>query len=240
MTVRDVGLAALEQVTAACRAEGRRQLTEWEAYKLLRFWQVPVAPCELAAGPEQAAEAAVRLGGPVAVKVVSPEIGHKTEAGCVRLGVAGAAEAAGACAEVLANARLYAPGARVDGVLVQRMAPAGVEVIAGGLRDRSFGPVLMVGLGGIFTEVLKDVAFRLAPVREEQVLEALRGLRGFPLLTGARGRAPVDLDALCGALANISRLVDAWDELAELDLNPLIAWERGVVAVDCLATLRQP
>lgn len=238
MTVRDVGLAALEQVTATCRAEGRSQLTEWEAYKVLRHWQVPVAPCELVAGPDQAAEAAARLGGRVAVKIVSPGIGHKTEAGCVRLGLATPADAAGACAEVLANARQYAPGARLDGVLVQQMAPAGVEIIAGGLRDRSFGPVLMVGLGGIFTEVLKDVAFRLAPVPAEQVLDALRGLRGFPVLAGARGRAPVDLDALCGALVNISRLVEAWDELAELDLNPLIAWDSGVVAVDCLVTLR--
>lgn len=238
MTVRDVGLAALDQVTAACRAEGRNRLTEWEAYKVLRHWKIPVAPCELVAGPEQAAEAAARLGGRVAVKIVSPDVLHKTEAGCVRLGLATPADAAGACAEVLAGARQYAPGARVDGVLVQQMAPAGVEIIAGGLRDRSFGPVLMAGLGGIFTEVLRDVAFRVVPVSEEQVLDALRGLKGFPLLTGVRGQAPVDLSALCRALVNVSRLLEAWDDLAELDLNPLIAWDSGVVAVDCLVTLR--
>jgi len=238
MTVRDVGLVALDQVTAACRAEGRTQLTEWEAYKVLRHWQIPVAHCHLAHNPAQAAEAAAQLGGKVAVKIVSPDIAHKTEAGCVKLGLSQPAEAAGACAEVLANARLFAPHARVDGVLVQPMAPAGVEIIAGGLKDSAFGPVLMVGLGGIFTEVLNDVAFRMAPVSPAQTEDALRSLKGFPLLTGVRGRPPVELKALSQALANISRLVEAWTDLQELDLNPLIAWDSGVVAVDCLVTLR--
>ncbi|HWI61374.1 MAG TPA: acetate--CoA ligase family protein [Symbiobacteriaceae bacterium] len=238
MTVRDVALVALDQVTATCRAEGRTQLTEWEAYKVLRHWQVPVAPCRLVSEPDQAAEAAVQLGGKVAVKIVSPEIAHKTEAGCVRLGLSTPADAAGACAEVLANARVWKPEARIDGVLVQQMAPPGVEIIAGGLKDAAFGPVLMVGLGGIFTEVLKDVAFRVAPVTTEQVQDALCGLKGFPLLTGVRGKAPVNLKALSQTLANISRLIDAWGDLQELDLNPLIAWDGGVVAVDCLATLK--
>lgn len=238
MTVRDVGLVALDQVTAACRAEGRTRLTEWEAYKVLRHWQIPVAPCQLAHNPAQAAEAAAQLGGKVAIKIVSPDIAHKTEAGCVKLGLTQTAEAANACAEVLANARLFAPHARIDGVLVQQMAPSGVEIIAGGLKESAFGPVLMAGLGGIFTEVLNDVAFRVAPVSPAQAEDALRSLKGFPLLTGVRGRPPVDLKALCQALANISRLVEAWTDLQELDLNPLIAWDSGVVAVDCLVTLK--
>ncbi|HYF95947.1 MAG TPA: acetate--CoA ligase family protein [Symbiobacteriaceae bacterium] len=238
MTVRDVALVALDQVTAACRAEGRTQLTEWEAYKVLRHWQIPVAPCQLAKDPAQAAEAAGQLGGKVAVKIVSPDIVHKTEAGCVKLGLATPAEAAAAFAEVQTNAWHYHPGARVSGVLVQQMAPPGVEIIAGGLKDGSFGPVLMVGLGGIVAEVMKDVAFRVAPVTAAQAREALRGLKGYPLLAGVRGRPAVDLQALCQALVNISRLVDAWSDLQELDLNPLIAWDGGVVAVDALATLK--
>ncbi len=239
MTVRDVALQALDQVTGLCRAEGRTQLTEWETYKVLRHWQVPVAQSYLATNPNQAGEYAAQIGGRVAVKIVSPDIAHKTEAGCVKLGLTGAAEVAGACAEVLANARLYAPQARMDGVLVQEMAAPGVEIIAGGVNDSSFGPVLMVGLGGIFTEVLKDVRFRLAPVNSAQVEEVLQSLKGYPLLTGVRGRAPVDMPALVQTLVNLSRLLEAWTDLKELDLNPLIASSSGVVAVDALATLKE-
>lgn len=238
MPQRNVPLQALEQITAACREEGRRQLTEWEVYRVLRHWQVPVAPCYLVADPPQAAKVARLLRDSVAVKIVSPDIPHKTESGCVKLGLAVPAEAAGACAEVLANASFHHPGARIDGVLVQQMVPPGVEVIAGGVNDPAFGPVLMAGMGGIFAEVMHDVAFRLAPVSVVQVTELLRSLKGYPLLTGVRGRPPVDLRLLTQALANLSRLLEAWTDLAELDLNPLIAGPDGVVVVDGLATLK--
>lgn len=239
MTVKDVAQLAVEQATALCRAEGRMVLTEWEAYKVLRHWQIPVAPCYLVNEPSQAAEVAAQISGRVAVKIVSPDIAHKTEAGCVRLGLAEPAEVASACAEVLANARFHAPTARIQGVLIQEMAAPGVEVIAGGLQDPSFGPVLMVGLGGIFTEVLKDVRFRLAPVTPLQAEEMLRELKGFQMLTGVRGKPPVDLKALCLVLVHLSRLLEAWPDVKELDLNPLIASEQGVVAVDALITLNE-
>jgi succinyl-CoA synthetase beta subunit len=238
MTVRSEALQTLDQITATCRSEGRRQLTEWEVYQVLRHWQVPVAPCRLVSDPTEAAAAAAAMGGKVAVKIVSPDIAHKTEAGCVKLHLASPPDVAGACAEVLANARFHFPEARVDGVLVQQMAPAGVEIIAGGVHDPSFGPVLMAGLGGIFTEVFKDVAFRLAPINLLQAEEMLQGLKGYPLLQGVRGRRPVDMPALCRTLVQISRLLEAWTDLQELDLNPLIAWDGGVVAVDGLATLK--
>lgn len=238
MAVRQQARQTLDKIVETCRAEGRRQLTEWETYAILREWRVPVAPCELVHEPDEAAAAAERLGGRVAVKIVSPDIGHKTEAGCVRLNVVGPIEAAAACAEVLANAHFHAPGARIDGVLIQQMAPAGVEVILGGLQDPSFGPVIMLGLGGIFTEVLKDVTFRLAPVSEEQAQTMLLELRGFPLLTGVRGKPPVHLQSLRRTLVAVSKLVAAWPDLQELDLNPLIAHEGGVIAVDGLVTLK--
>jgi len=228
----------LERITATCTAQERLQLTEWETYEIFRQWQIPIAPCELVGDPSEAAAAAERLGGPVAVKIVSPDIGHKTEAGCVRLNVEGPLEASAACAEVLANGRSYKSDARIDGVLIQRMAPSGVELIVGGLHDRSFGPVIMTGVGGIFTEVMKDVTFRLAPVSEEQALLMLQELKGYPLLTGVRGKPPVDLKALARTLVAISQLVANWPQLGELDLNPLIAHEQGVIAVDGLVTLR--
>lgn len=228
----------LSRVEAACRAERRLQLTEWEAYAILRQWHIPVAPCRLVSSPEEAALAANSLGGPVAVKIVSPDIGHKTEAGCVRLGLDTPEAASAACAEVLANARYHQKGARIHGVLVQKMAPSGVEVIAGALQDPSFGPVIMTGLGGIFTEVIKDVSFRLAPVEAAEAETMLKELAGFPLLAGARGRPPVDLPALAQVLVSLGQLAAAWPALKELDLNPLITWESGVFAVDALATLQ--
>lgn len=238
MAVRDVALQALEQMTAVCRADGRYQLTEWETYEVLRRWQIPVAPGYLVNDAAAAAEAARQIGAKVAVKIVSPDIAHKTDAGCVRLGIAGPEEAMEAYEAVLNNARFFEPDARIHGVLVQQMAPPGVELIAGGLNDMSFGPVMMVGLGGIFTEVVKDVKFRLAPVGTDEVQEMLRDLKGYPLLTGVRGKPPVDMRALVQTLVNLSRLLDAWTELQELDLNPLIAWEGGIQAVDGLATLK--
>ncbi len=240
MAVTEMAQQVLEQVTAACRTQGRRQLTEVETYRVLEQWRIPVAPYRLVSSAQEAAEAAQELGGRVAVKVVSPDIAHKTEAGCVKLGIRGRAEAEGAFSEVMANACYHSPDARIDGVLIQQMAPPGVELIAGGLWDPAFGPVLMVGLGGIFTEVLKDVAFRLAPVGPAEVKAALRELKGFPLLCGARGKPPVDLEALAEALAALSRLLASWEELAELDLNPLIAHRGGVVAVDGLVKLKEP
>ncbi|MGE5674094.1 MAG: acetate--CoA ligase family protein, partial [Mycobacterium leprae] len=231
-------LPALERLTATCRAEGRTQLTEWETYEALRAFQIPVAPSRLVSTPAEAAEAAKALGGRVAVKIVSPDIGHKTDAGCVRLGLTSPEATSAAAAEILANAQRYKADAAIHGLLVQQMAAPGVELITGGLADATFGPVLMVGLGGIFTEVLKDVAFRLAPISPAEAETMLRSLKGFPLLTGVRGKPPVAIAPLAQAIANLSRLLAAWPELKELDLNPLIATAEGVVAVDGLATLR--
>lgn len=237
MMVREAAVQAVDHVSSTCLAEKRRQLTEWETYFILRHWQIPVAPAHLVSGPEQAVLAAEQLGGRVVLKIVSPDIAHKSDAGCVRVGLTGADAVAKACAEVLANAEAYNPQARIDGVLVQEMVPPGVEIIAGGTRDSSFGPVLMVGLGGIFTEIFKDVSFRLAPVTSEQAEQMLRELKGFPLLDGARGRKPVAIGPLVQTLVNLSRLLEAWPQLQELDLNPLIVSSDGVVAVDGLATL---
>lgn len=239
MMVREAAIGAVGRVSSACIAQQRRQLTEWETYFILKHWQIPVAPAHLAADPEQAILAAKQLGGKVVLKIVSPDIGHKSDAGCVKGGLTGADAVAKACAEVLANAKAHNPQARIDGLLVQEMVPAGLEIIAGGTRDSSFGPVLMVGLGGIFTEIFKDVSFRLAPVTSEQAERMLRELKGFPLLNGARGREPLAIGALVQTLVNLSRLLEAWPQLQELDLNPLIVSTTGVVAVDGLATLRE-
>jgi acyl-CoA synthetase (NDP forming) len=169
--------------------------------------------------------------------VQSPDISHKTEAKAVRLAIASDAELAAAYDEVLSNARAYKPGALIEGVLVQEMVKDGIEAILGVTNDPLFGPAVMFGLGGIFAEVLKDVAFRLAPVTPSIAREMIEEIKGYPVLAGARGRAAADVDALAETIVRLSALaVDLKDDLAELDINPLFVFERGkgVKAADAL------
>jgi acyl-CoA synthetase (NDP forming) len=194
------------------------------AADLLRAFGVQVAPQALCAGEDDAAAAATGLGYPVVAKVVSERLVHKTEVGGVRLGLADEAALRAAVRDLLA----LDAGARV---LLQAQCP-GEEVIVGGFRDPQAGPVVMAGLGGVFVEVLADVVFRLAPIDEEEAAEALGSLRGYPVLAGARGREGVDLGALSTTLAAVSRLLVALPEIAELDLNPVMAAPEGATAVD--------
>ena len=156
---------------------------------------------------EEAVAAAEAIGYPVAMKIVSPDILHKTDVGCVRLGVADAAEARLAHAAILGNALQYLPDAAIEGVTVQEMLKPGKEVIVGINRDPQFGPIVMFGLGGIYVEVLKDVAFRVAPLSPCDAEEIVREIRGFPLLAGVRGEKASDLGAVSEALLRVSQLV---------------------------------
>jgi acyl-CoA synthetase (NDP forming) len=203
----------------------------------LASYGIAVTREELAASREDALAAARRIGYPVALKVQSPDIPHKTEAGAVKLGVASAAELPAAYDEVLANARAYKPGARIDGVLVSEMAERGLEAILGAVNDPLFGPAVMFGLGGIFAEVLKDVSFRLAPLTPAEARRMIEEIKGYPVLAGARGRALADVDALAEALVRLSAAaVDLGERFTELDLNPVFVYDRGkgIKAVDAL------
>ena len=210
---------------------------EHAAKQLLASYGIAVTREELAASREDALAAARRIGYPVALKVQSPDIPHKTEAGAVKLGVASAAELPAAYDEVLANARAYKRGARIDGVLVSEMAERGLEAILGAVNDPLFGPAVMFGLGGIFAEVLKDVSFRLAPLTPAEARRMIEEIKGYPVLAGARGRALADVDALAEALVRLSAAaVDLGERFAELDLNPVFVYDRGkgIKAVDAL------
>ncbi|MGW8183740.1 MAG: acetate--CoA ligase family protein, partial [Burkholderiales bacterium] len=199
---------------------------EHAAKQLLASYGIAVTREELAASREDALAAARRIGYPVALKVQSPDIPHKTEAGAVKLGVASAAELPAAYDEVLANARAYKPGARIDGVLVSEMAERGLEAILGAVNDPLFGPAVMFGLGGIFAEVLKDVSFRLAPLTPAEARRMIEEIKGYPVLAGARGRALADVDALAEALVRLSAAaVDLGERFAELDLNPVFVYD---------------
>lgn len=213
------------------------------ARRLLAAWQVPQPAEAFAHGAEEAADAAEALGWPVAVKIVSPDIAHKTEAGGVELGLTSAQEVRAACGRILENVRSRAPGARIDGLQVQQMMPPGRELVVGVVRDPDFGPMVMLGLGGIHVEVLRDTVFALAPLTLEDACGMIGRLKGRAILEGVRGEAPADVDALAALLVSVSRLAQAHAEhIAEVDLNPVLVYPagRGVVAVDALVVTAPP
>ncbi len=195
---------------------------------------------QLATSAEEAGLTAVSFGGPVAMKIASPDIPHKTEAGGVRLGVAGGDAARAAFEEIVAHARAYAPAACIDGVEIQEMVPEGVEILLGVSTDDQLGPILTVGLGGVLTEVLRDVVQRPVPVSRAEARRMLAELRSGSVLDGFRGRPAADVDALLDTMLGLSALADAWrDRRPEIDLNPVVVLERGrgAVAVDALVQL---
>jgi acyl-CoA synthetase (NDP forming) len=223
------------------RAAGR-VMCEYEAKALLASYRIPRPREELVESEDSAVLAAARIGHPVALKVQSPDIVHKTDAGALSLDLDGEDAVRAAYRGVLASARAAAPDADIRGVLVQQMAPAGREMIAGILRDPDFGPMLMIGLGGIHVEVLRDVVFAPVPVEREYGRQLVGQLRGAKLLDGVRGEEPADLAALVELLVNLSRFAADHAELvSEIDLNPVIvhAVGRGVSVVDALIITRR-
>jgi len=231
-------VVSLGSAQAKAALAGRKtDVAEHAAKRILAGYGIPVTREELAASKGQAGKIAKSIGYPVALKVQSPDISHKTEARAVRLNITSDSELASAYEEVLANARAYKKDARIEGVLVQEMAKDGVEAILGVTNDPLFGPAVMFGLGGIFAEVLKDVSFRLAPVTPSVAREMVEEIGGYPVLAGARGRPRADVDALVDAIVRLSALaVDLKDHLAELDINPLFVFTegKGVKAADAL------
>lgn len=224
--------AGIDQALAATRMQAAgEQVTEREGKAVLACYGLPVTQEALAKTAREAVDIAVKIGGKVALKIDSPDIAHKTEAGGVRLGVEGAVAITGAFEAIIRSAKQYAPHAHINGVLVQEMAQPGVELMLGVIRDPVFGPIVVVGLGGIFVEVLKDVAYRAAPVTLMQANEMLDALRGVKLLTGVRGMAARDRDAVADAIVRLSWFAhDFRDSVAELDINPLMVYENGAGA----------
>lgn len=205
-----------------------------EAAALLERYGLDLAPARLAVSADDAERHARELGLPVAVKVESPDLPHKTEADGVRLGVTSPQAVRLAFDSVVAAARAYRPHARITGALVQRMAEPATELVLGLRRDPSFGPIIMVGLGGILVEVLADVAFGAPPLDQQAARQTIDRLRAQAVLRGVRGRPAVDLDRLASALCSLSRLACENPQVTELDLNPVFAGQQGIVAVDWL------
>jgi acetyltransferase len=215
-------------------------LNEHEGKALLRQYGIPTVKEMVAAEVAEAVSLASEIGYPVALKILSPQILHKTDAGAVALNLHSAEEVSAAYGQIWEKARRYNPQAKIQGILVQEMLSGGIEVIVGATRDPQFGPVVLFGLGGVFVELFRDVALRLAPVVEEEAKEMVEEVRGSRLLKGFRGRPVADVDAIVDVLVRVSQLtVDLQDRVLELDINPLIVFEKGkgARAVDALVVL---
>jgi acyl-CoA synthetase (NDP forming) len=226
---------AAAEAAALIAAAQDRTLTEREAKAVLAAYGVPVVPERLTQSEEEAVAAATGFGFPVAMKVESPDLPHKTEAGVIRLRLKDAAEVREAYRAVMANAKRHAPEARINGVLVQPMAKPGVEVMVGGRVDPLMGPLIVAGLGGVLVELMRDSALALAPVTPAEARAMFERLRGRAALEGFRGAPAADLDVLAGIVVRLSEFVaDQRDRIAELDVNPLIVAGSEAVAVDAL------
>jgi acyl-CoA synthetase (NDP forming) len=216
-------------------------LTEYQSKQLLHAYGIPITREELAHSPEEALEIARRIGYPVALKVQSEKIAHKTEAKAIRLNIKQDREVLPAYEEVLSSAKRHAPEATVEGVLVQEMVPEGTETMVGMVVDEQFGPCLVFGLGGIFVEVLKDISMRVAPLSKTDATEMIGEIRGFQILKGFRGMPPADIEAIANVLTSLSRLsLDLKEYISDIDINPLILDPKGkgVKVVDALIALR--
>jgi acyl-CoA synthetase (NDP forming) len=214
-------------------------LLEPEAVRLLSGYGIPYPDHALARDADQAAEIAEALGCPVVLKVVSADVSHKSDAGGVLVGLNCADQARDGYITVVEQVLSAVPGASIEGVLVCREASPGLEVIVGAMNDMTFGPTVIFGLGGIFAEVLQDVSFRVAPLSRSDAAQMIHEIRGYPLLSGARGQAPLDEEALVSLLQSVSRFVMERNDVEELDLNPVRIFERGLMVLDARLVLRQ-
>ena len=217
----------VERVLARYHRAGRTEVGEVDAKEMLRAYDFSVLQGQLARSADDAVAIADRIGYPVAMKIVSPDIIHKSDLGGVKLNLATASQVVDAYDLMMLRIRRRAPNALLEGVYVEQMCKPGREVILGMHRDPQFGPMIMFGLGGIFVEVMKDVSFYLAPITKDEALQMLMGTRSFALLKGARGQSAVDLDAIAGALQRISQLVTDFPQIVEMDINPFIVGEVG-------------
>jgi acyl-CoA synthetase (NDP forming) len=218
--------------------EGRSSLLIDEAQRICELHHIPTPKSGLATNAEEAVHEAREVGFPVAMKIVSPQVVHKSEVGGIILDIRDEKQVKPEYDKLIARVCSREHSAKVLGVLVQKMMPPSTELILGGIRDKQFGPAVMFGIGGIFAEVYDDVAFRVAPIDEVDALNLVRGLRGSKILSGIRGNPPADLDSIVGALINVSNLMTEHDTIEQLDLNPVIAYSDGVCAVDYRIIIR--
>jgi acyl-CoA synthetase (NDP forming) len=228
---------ARHQIIDKAESEARTILTEIESKELLKQAGISVTDTRLATSQEEAVSISKQLGFPVVLKVASPDVVHKSDAGGVKVGLRTSKQVSKAYDDIVGAIGQKEPQARIQGVSVQKMARPGVEVIIGMSKDAQFGPVLMFGLGGILVEILKDVSFRIVPLTRRDAGEMIREIKGYPLLEGYRAQEPVDVANLEDLLVKVSSFVEQNPEIKELDLNPIFAYSDGAIAVDARIVL---
>ena len=210
----------------------KRSLLETEAKELLREYGIPVPDFKLIKSDDEIAGLAKEINFPIVMKIVSPDIIHKSDVGGVKLNIKDEKEAKLAYQGIISKAKKYNKEARIEGVIVYPMVPQGTEIIIGMMKDPHFGPVAMFGLGGIFVEVLKDVSFRIIPLEERDAREMITEIKRYEILKGARGNPPRDIQAIEEVLMKISKLTTENPEINEIDLNPIFVFEKGLQVVD--------
>jgi acetyl-CoA synthetase (ADP-forming) len=225
-------LKASSQIFARVQKEGRKSLLETEAKEVCREYCIPVTKFELAESEAEAVRFAIGIGYPVVLKVVSPDVIHKSDVGGVEIGLKGDDDVRRGYHRIMENVKKNNPKARIVGITVQEMAPPSTEVIVGAIKDPQFGPVVMFGLGGIFVEVLKDVAFRVVPFTEDEASDMISEIKAYPILKGYRNTPPADTKAIADILLSTSRLMTDHPVIKEIDLNPILVYEKGAKAVD--------
>ena len=222
----------VDEILAKARGENRTILTEIEAKQILNEVGIPCTDTRLSADKAQAVTLSEAIGYPVVLKISSVDITHKSDAGGVKINLKDRSEVENAFDEIMASCRAAYPEADIEGVAVQGMAEVGIEIIMGMIKDPSFGPVVMFGLGGVLVEVLKDVAFRIVPIEKIDAEEMIREIQGKKLLEGYRGQDPADIPCLQDMLVKLSEFVDRTPGIEEIDMNPVFAYKAGAAVVD--------
>ncbi len=223
----------IREIIGKAREEGRNFLLEMEAEEIFKLYQIPVPETVLVEKEENLVSSGEKLGFPLVMKIVSPQVIHKTDVGGVKVGIKSKEDLLSAYKSMIGEVQDKVSGAEIKGVLLQKMAPSGGrEVVLGGLKDPTFGPVVMFGLGGIWVEVLKDVSFRVAPINETEAREMVDEIKGKKILEGVRGEKPVDFVSLCETIANFSRMVYDFPEFKEVDANPVFLYSDSLLCVD--------
>ena len=205
---------------------------ETEAKELLKEYEIPVPDFRLIKSEDEITGLAKEINFPMVMKIVSPDIIHKTDAGGVKVGIKTEKEARIAYQEIIFEAKKYNKKAKISGVIVYPMVPQGTEIIIGIMKDPHFGPVIMFGLGGIFVEILKDISFRILPIEERDAEEMINEIKGSKILKGVRGEGPKDIKAIKNLLLKISQLALENPEISEIDLNPVLVFEKGLQVID--------
>lgn len=223
---------AISEVFEEAKKDGRNFLYEHESKKLFGLYGMPVTKIHVAETEDDAVSAAKRIGFPIVLKIVSPQILHKSDAGGVIVGVQDEKGIREGFNKIIKNAKNYKSDAEITGILVQEMAPKGTEIIIGSTTDPTFGPTIMFGLGGIFVEILKDVSFRVAPIDKVDASEMIKEIKAYKILEGARGMPAVDQDTLVDILVKTSEMLMECPEIKELDMNPVLAYPDGARIVD--------